>query len=95
MSTVLVYDPTAPAASENHHAAKLLDRLNGKTVGFIDNAKPNFNHLVDDLSELLVQHHGVARIIKHAKRGPSMPAARDALDELAGQCDLVIAGSGD
>ncbi len=93
--TVLVYDPTAPAASDNHHVARLLGRLHGKTVGFIDNAKPNFNHLVDDLGELLVQHHGVAGIIKHAKRGPSMPAARDALDELAGQCDLVIAGSGD
>lgn len=95
MPAILVYDPTAPAASENHHVAKLLDRLHGKTVGFIDNAKPNFNHLVDDLAQILVQRYGVAKVIKHSKRGPSMPAARDALDELASQCDLVIAGSGD
>ena len=37
------------------HAARtqtVLDGLAGKTVGFIDNAKPNFQYLVDDLADL-------------------------------------------
>ena len=34
-----------------------LDTIRGKTVGFIDNAKPNFDHLVDDLAEAREQRH--------------------------------------
>ena len=93
--TILVYDPTATASKASHHAARTLDRLSGKTVGFIDNAKPNFSHLVDDLAEILLQRYGVAKVIKRAKRGPSMPAAPSVVEELAQQCDLVITGSGD
>jgi len=33
-------------------ASGLVDTLKGKVVGFIDNAKPNFNHLADDIGEL-------------------------------------------
>lgn len=94
-ATLLIYDPTAPAAAESKVTRHLLEALAGKTVGFIDNAKPNFHHLVDDLAELLVQRYGVAKVVKRAKRGPSMPAAKDVVDELVAQCDLVITGSGD
>ena len=69
--------------------------LAGKTIGFIDNAKPNFNLLVDDLAELFVSRYGVAHVIKRAKRGASMPAPESIVNELAEQCVLVITGSGD
>ncbi len=92
---LLIYDPTVPGAAESKVARHSLDTLAGKTVGFIDNAKPNFHHLVDDLADLLVQRYGVAKIVKRAKRGPSTPAAREVVDELVAQCDLVITGSGD
>jgi hypothetical protein len=94
-ATLLVYDPTAPASTRAADAQGRLDGLSGKTVGFIDNAKPNFDHLVDDLAELLVARFGVAAVIKRGKRGPSMPVAQSTVEELAGQCDLVITGSGD
>jgi len=95
MSTLLVYDPTAPAAGKVEQAHKLRDGLAGKVVGFIDNAKPNFNLLVDDLAELLVERHGVRAVIKRGKRGASVPAPAAIVEELAAQCDLVITGSGD
>ena len=69
--------------------------LTGKVVGFIDNAKPNFNLLADDIAELLTSRYGVKTIIKRAKRGASMPATEQVIDELAAQCDLVVTGSGD
>jgi len=69
--------------------------LAGKVVGFIDNAKPNFNHLVDDLAEVLVARHGVASVIKRRKRAASVPAPDDMVAELVEHCDVVIAGSGD
>ena len=67
----------------------------GKIVGFIDNAKPNFHFLVDDLAELLIANHGVKAVMKRAKRGSSMPAPEACVAELAKECDLVITGSGD
>ena len=93
--SVTLFDPTAPRRESGHRAQRSLDRLAGSVVGFIDNAKPNFNHLVDDLAELLVSRHGVRRVIKRKKRAASVPAPESVYTELAGQCDLVIAGSGD
>jgi hypothetical protein len=93
--TVLLYDPTAPQAHGSAQLQRTLPALAGKVVGFIDNAKPNFNHLVDDVADLLMSHYGVSRVIKRQKRSASVPATDEVLGELAAQCDLVITGSGD
>lgn len=92
---VLVYDPTAPGRVGTPLAVRKLETLAGRVVGFIDNAKPNFDDLVDDLAELLVANYGVKQVIKRRKRSPSVPAPEPMVAELAGQCDLVITGSGD
>ena len=93
--SVLLYDPTAPRLESALQARRPLDGLAGKVVGFIDNAKPNFNDLVDDLAELLVSKYGVRQVIKRRKKAASVPAPEPVLKELAEQCDLVITGSGD
>lgn len=93
--TLLLYDPTAPARASATARQPALASLTGKVVGFIDNAKPNFRELADDLAAALVADHGVARVVRHRKRAASVPAATEALDALAVQCDLVIAGAGD
>lgn len=92
---VLLYDPTAPRGDEPGEAGEKLATLAGKVVGFIDNAKPNFDHLVDDLAEVLVARYGVARVVKRRKQSASVPAPEEVVRELAGECDVVIAGSGD
>jgi hypothetical protein len=91
---ILVYDPTA-APEPGTAAQRTLATLERSVVGFLDNAKPNFNHLVDDLAELLVARHGVKRVVKRRKRSASVPAPAEMVRELAGECDVVIAGSGD
>jgi len=92
---VLLYDPTAPRGPDSGPAAVRVATLAGKVVGFVDNAKPNFNHLVDDLADLLVADYGVTRVVKRRKRSASVPAPEEVLRELADECDVVIAGSGD
>jgi hypothetical protein len=92
---VLLYDPTAARQASPAGANRTLATLSGKVVGFIDNAKPNFNHLVDDLADLLVSNYGVKRIIKRRKTSASIPAPEEVVRELADECDLVITGSGD
>jgi hypothetical protein len=91
---IQVLQPTPPRAARRAQERRSLGSLAGKTVGFIDNAKPNFNHLVDDLAELLVGQYGAAGVIKHRKPG-QVPVAAGALAELVERCDAVIAGSGD
>jgi hypothetical protein len=92
----MLYDPTAPAPqATTGNLARGGEGLAGKVVGFIDNAKPNFNHLVDEIAELLTTQHGVARVVKERKRAASIPAERAVLEAMTAECDLVITGSGD
>jgi hypothetical protein len=93
--SLLVYDPVAPRQEKPTQSMKALDALAGKVVGFIDNAKPNFNFLVEDLSALLQSRHGIARVIVRRKRGPSIAAPAAMVEELCASCDAVIVGSGD
>ena len=95
MNTVKLYDPTGVPLSAANDVHATATGLAGKVVGFIDNSKPNFEYLADDLAELLVSRYGVRQIVRHRKRAASVPAANDVLDDLARDCDLVIAGSGD
>ena len=93
--TAVIFDPTAPPADEQQQLPRALNGLAGKVVGFIDNRKPNFNYLVDDIAELLIGKYGVASVVKRSKRATAMPAPDAVLKELSAQCDLVITGSGD
>ena len=89
-----VYDPVAPEYSGPQQLRQSLDGLAGKVVGFIDNAKPNFQYLVDDLGDLLVSKYKVAAVLKHRKSG-QVPVDEAVLDDFEQRCDAVITGSGD
>lgn len=93
--SILVYEPVAPCLTQSQRSRHSLDGLGGKVIGFIDNSKPNFNHLVEELSQALVEKHGVARVIKHRKRSASQGAPAAVLNELVEQADAIITGSGD
>ena len=95
MSEIRVYDPSAPVAETSSKGGARFESLEGKVVGFIDNAKPNFGLLADDLGELLISKYGVARVIKRRKPSASVPAKPDVIEELSKECDVVITGSGD
>ncbi len=86
-STVMLYDPTAPRyqAAGNDALAPLAPvTLAGAVVGFIDNAKPNFHNLVDDLAALLTSQYGVRQVITRRKPSASVPATPEVVAD--GQC---------
>lgn len=95
MNSSVILEPTAAAGNAARAAWRPLDTLKGKVVGFIDNSKPNFHYLVDDLAELLVARHGVASVVKHRKLSASISAPDTAFADVEQKCDLVITGSGD
>jgi len=86
-----------PVAFSNRapQVRRALDALSGKVIGFIDNAKPNFNYLVDDVAELLLSKHGASAVIKRRKVRAGIAAPDAIMQELSAQCDAVITGSGD
>lgn len=94
--TQIVLNPVAPAGVAGSDLAfRPLASLKGKVVGFIDNSKPNFNFLADDLGELLMSKHGVAKIVRHRKPTASVSASPQVFADIKKECDLVITGSGD
>ena len=95
MSNNIILDPAAPSGPGTQRPWQALDSLQGKVVAFVDNSKPNFNHLADDLEQLLVQKHGVARVVRHRKRAASVPAPDAVYADIEANVDLVITGSGD
>ncbi len=97
-ATVLLHDPRPvhlEATEAIVQAGNALTGLAGKVVGFIDNSKPNFNHLLDDLAEILTTRYGVKSVLTRRKPITTVPAGDEAIAELVRDCDLVITGSGD
>ena len=92
---IKLYDPTGVPPVAAQDVEQTLTSLRGKVVGFIDNSKPNFQLLADDLSELLMTRYGAASVVRHRKRSASIPAPDTVLADIAEKCDLVITGSGD
>jgi hypothetical protein len=95
MTRTVILEPTARAAAITRTAWRPLPTLRGKVIGFIDNSKPNFHVLADDLAELLVTRHGAAGVVRHRKLSASIPAPDNIVEDIAAKCDLVITGSGD
>ena len=94
-ASLLVYEPVAPCLTQPRQAQKALDGLAGKVVGFIDNSKPNFNYLAEDLALVLIAKHGVKSVIQRRKRSASQGLSEAMMNELVAQADVIITGSGD
>jgi hypothetical protein len=95
MALVRVLSPIGVVTAAGVAAPALPADLAGRTVGFIDNHKSNFDRLVGEMGQLLIDGHGVARVLHRTKANASTPAPPAMLAELAKECDLVLAGSAD
>jgi hypothetical protein len=80
---------------ESVTAPALPAALAGRTVGFIDNTKHNFDRLADEIGAILRDRHGIKAVMRRRKANAATPAAPEILVELAKTCDVVFAGSGD
>jgi hypothetical protein len=88
---LIVLDPTAQPVSARAHLAPRLADLAGRTVGFLDNGKPNSDRFL----ALLGAPDTVAATLPRRKPSIGRLAPPDLVDELADRCDLVVTGVGD
>ena len=93
--TIRVLSPVPEKRTSRVAAPALPADLRGRTVGFLDNTKPNFDRLVDGMAELLRTRFGVRTVIHRKKANASTPAAPEIIADLAKQCDVIFAGSAD
>ena len=92
---LLLVDPTTqPIIAEFTGAPRLRD-LTNKRVGIIDDSKVNAKELLDEVIALLDERFGVTSAKYHAKPSASKPADPEVVEEMARECDYVIAGVGD
>ncbi len=92
---IRVLNPVGEVKRGAFTAPALPSDLGGKTIGFLDNTKPNFDRLVGEMGALLRERFGVKAVVHRRKANASSPAAPELLEELAKTCDLVFAGSAD
>ena len=94
MSTIRVLSPVAESKVSQTAPQPLPATLSGKTIGFLDNTKTNFERLARTMEAILREQHGIAGAVHQKKLNASTPAPPEALAALAG-VDLVVTGSAD
>jgi hypothetical protein len=87
--TILLH-PGAEDVAEQHGLAPRLSRLEGITVGLIDNHKRNADVYLEELARLFKEQYGVSRVVTYRKASQSMPTPSEALDKLVAECDAII-----
>jgi hypothetical protein len=91
-----ILDPTG--RSSRPTVATLAPRradLHGVTVGLLENHKHNAALFLEELGRLLVERHGATGVMLRTKASIVLPASDEIMDELARECDVVVAGVGD
>ncbi len=95
MARIRVLSPIGEVKSETVAVPPLPGDWRGRTVGFLDNTKANFDRLTAALGDLLRERYGVRAIVHRRKANASTPAPAELIAELAKACDVVFAGSAD
>jgi hypothetical protein len=75
-------NPLAEGAATSRVSAPRLDSLQGTTLGLLDISKPGGSVFLDRLERLLVEQHGVARVVRVTKPTYTKPAPAEVLEGL-------------
>ena len=94
-----ILDPTGRSSGAGRAASLALAPrradLRGARVGLLENRKHNAGLFLEEVGRLLVERHGATGTLLRGKASIVLPAAEEIMDELARECDVVIAGVGD
>jgi hypothetical protein len=93
----VILDPTGGAARvrEDMLLATPRARLQGATIGLLENTKQNASLFLEEVGRLLVDRYGVAGVVARTKLAFALPVPDDMLEELASSCQAVVTGVGD
>jgi hypothetical protein len=95
MNRIRVLSPAGVVVKASVRVPPLPGDWAGRTIGFLDNTKPNFDRLVTGIGEALRERYAVRAVVHRKKANAATPAAPEIVADLAKQCDVVFTGSGD
>ena len=89
-----VLDPTGVTEQQNIKASSGVGDLNGKTIGFIDNGKPNYDIFLARLMELLNGRFKFAGTfhVKKTEKDTGVALNSISMAKLVHNCDIILNG---
>ena len=86
-------DPTVSASREIPPAPRPPD-LSGKVIGLLDNTKEQADVILETIGEALCARFGAVKLVTRRTEHYSKPATAEVLEEMAGECDVVVCALG-
>jgi hypothetical protein len=94
--TSVLFDPRGHSQERRYELApRRLHTLDGARLGLLGNTKLNADAVLAAIGDLLTERYALESIIQRTKPTFARPVEEAMADELAGRCDVVIAGVGD
>ena len=91
-NTIRIVNPVGQRAVERMALARRLDTLNGKSIGFIDNIKPNAGLFIQYLEEMM--RANLTGLRTHTVR-KNFTSSKLIANELDGKVDALVNAWGD
>ena len=95
MARIFIVAPDAPPEQTEHLKAVRKLGAGGLRLGVLDNSKANADHLLSLIVEGVKKEFKVDSVLVKRKPASSAPAAKEMLDELAKEADLVVSAMAD
>lgn len=95
MKSIEILDPAGQEHKTPALRCNAIGSLEGRRLGILDNAKPNFVRLATLVAEKLRDDRSLRDILHFRKENPAVGAGAALLDEIARSSDLVLTGSAD
>ncbi|MGD9951332.1 MAG: hypothetical protein AB7S87_01950 [Burkholderiales bacterium] len=90
-----VYDPRGVVGAEKKAVAARVKSLDGLRLGILDNTKWNANKLLRALRDQLQAEHPLADVRYYRKESFSKFAARELIEQIRRENDIVVTAIGD
>ena len=88
-------DPRGQSRFSATGLSRRLESLDGKTIGLLNNGKPDFDRFLLKFAQLLKDKYPSVHIVERTKPEVPRPVPGTMLAELAENCDAVVTGLGD
>jgi hypothetical protein len=87
---IVILNPVGEAEILKFNLAPRPNHIEGKTIGLLDNLKPNANVILDRASRGLVDKFSSVKVVAKSKPIQAAPIPEGIIREFSEKCDLVI-----
>jgi hypothetical protein len=89
-----------PVADPGEHldeteAADRASRLDGATIGIMNNLKPNGPELLSAIADLLCERYAIKKVVGPVRTQGILLASEEQMQAMASECDIVLTGLAD